>query len=165
MFSLILIIFLFNLNLFTLQRQQQVTNKYVYVCGQYPNKYLSYAPCPEEGQKQQICSQSGWILMNIKCNQDSDCQISNQNVALNKCDRGECCAPPPSDSGGTKKGDDVPYIKWQMCENGGYFTGKKCKDTTECFSNRPNVQQICLHNECCTTGGIGGGNVNPVEDK
>jgi len=43
--TLLILIILSNFYLlsFEQQQQRQVTNKYVYVCGQYPNKYLSYA--------------------------------------------------------------------------------------------------------------------------
>jgi hypothetical protein len=65
--------------------------QFVRICGQYPNRYLSYGrsysslftivispfplACPEDtGQnQQQICSRFGWRPLGISCRVDSDC--------------------------------------------------------------------------------------------
>jgi len=60
--------------------------------------------------------------MNIKCRQDSDCQqiqnvgmfniliLNNLQINSAKCDRGECCAPPSSISGGTNKVKEISIM-------------------------------------------------------
>ncbi|KAF7637062.1 hypothetical protein Mgra_00003454 [Meloidogyne graminicola] len=61
---------------------------------------------------------------------------------------------------------NVPYLQWTTCENGGYFTGNKCKETRDCLINQSNKPQICLNGECCTTeqfGNVGGGRINPTK--
>ncbi|KAL3068809.1 hypothetical protein niasHS_017375 [Heterodera schachtii] len=150
-------------------------------------------PRRDQQQQQQVCTRQGWQPIGIKCQNVNDCYQHRENVAM-MCEKGQCCSPvvPPTTAGQDQRagasGRDGPqtrpanadtYVWWQTCENGGYFTGQRCRTTSECRQgygpggqrleqSLAKYEQICLQGECCTTNreldienGIANPNANP----
>jgi hypothetical protein len=154
-------------------------NLLVHLCGNYPNRYLSYErkeflflkkysylnyiilACPESPHKDDDGSKcrKGGLALGIECIHSIDCPLY-ADYRTECSDKGHCCTV----------SERTGYV-WESCDNGGYFISSPCKTKTDCEKNLAMLQgkrqprwekfeQTCHRGECCTVAAAKDGKTN-----